>query len=199
MIKRMLDRLEGFNPTQRYIFLTVIIIIIAAPYYFLFFQKHMEEQKQLRKDIQRLEKKIKDGRTIEAKLPQFEREYKSILAQTRETLKVLPERQDMQKLVKSIAEKTQQSEIRLETFDPQAPVRKSFYGIVPIKITITSRFHRLGEFFQNIASDDRIVVIKDLKLRAVKGVKLKGNFTAKALWFDKKAITGGEKGRRKRR
>ncbi|MFQ5720305.1 MAG: type 4a pilus biogenesis protein PilO [Acidobacteriota bacterium] len=111
-----------------------------------------------------LEREIRQGQAIEAKLPEFEREIGALQAKLDNLLLILPtepEAGDLLRWVKNLAD---QANLDLKVWAPAALVKKEFYYEYPVGMNIEGSYHDLGLFFDRISKYSRIINVNGVSL-----------------------------------
>lgn len=187
-MKALLDRLITVPLWQKGIAVIVIIAIMTAAFYFMVNTKKVEEIAQLDSQIDVLVQKINKAKEMSEKLEQFRKEHFLLKKKLRLTVSVLPNKENMDRLIISAEGLATQSGLQIYTFNPRPPQSKGFYGETPINIQVIGGYHDLGYFFEKIANESRIINISNIKMRSVlvgrkKRMAVRANFIATAFWF----------------
>jgi type IV pilus assembly protein PilO len=129
-----------------------------------------------------LEKEIRQGQAIEAKLPEFEKEIAELQAKLEDLLLILPtdtEAGDLLRWVKSLAD---QSNLDLKVWAPGELKKVEFYMEYPVSMNIEGTYHDLGLFFDRISKYSRIINVNHVDLqrlgRADPAKSIKSSFVA---------------------
>jgi type IV pilus assembly protein PilO len=80
------------------------------------------------------------------------------------TVKRLPIEEDMPGLLKTISSIAVDSYVNVNIIEPQKQVAKDFYSEMPFKLNITSSYHKIGEFLNNLSYNQRLITVKDIQL-----------------------------------
>ena len=135
-----------------------------------------------------LEREIRQGQAIEAKLPDFEREITALQAKLDDLLLILPtepEAGDLLRWVKNLAD---QSNLALKVWAPGELTKREFYFEYPVAMRIEGTYHDLGLFFDRISKHSRIINVTGVglsKLGRLDPIKtIKSSFTATTFIYD---------------
>ena len=135
-----------------------------------------------------LEREIRQGQAIEAKLPEFEREIEALQAKLGDLLLILPtetEAGDLLRWVKNLAD---QSNLDLTIWAPGGLIKKEFYFEYPVGMHVEGGYHDLGLFFDRISKYSRIININGVAVnrlgRADPIKTIKSSFTATTFIYD---------------
>jgi len=135
-----------------------------------------------------LQADIRKGQAIEAKLPEFEREIENLQTKLNDLLSILPTEPETGELLKWVKNLTDQSNLELKQFNPQALKPIEFYKEFPIQMQIEGDYHDLGVFFDRISKYSRIINVSNVVITAKNQGKgsIASNFTATTFVYDDK-------------
>jgi type IV pilus assembly protein PilO len=135
-----------------------------------------------------LQADIRKGQAIEAKLPEFEREIENLQTKLNDLLTILPTEPETGELLKWVKNLTDQSNLELKQFNPQALHPVEFYKEFPIQMQIEGDYHDLGVFFDRISKYSRIINVSNVVISAKSQGKgsIASNFTATTFVYDDK-------------
>lgn len=134
-----------------------------------------------RAHLAKLEGEIVRVQAIADKLPQLQREVKSLEIALRETTASIPDEKDPQDVLRNLYELASDSSLDLARFEPNAIVEKTQYSEWPIKVSFEGGYHDLGRFFDRLASMSRLISVTDLNIRTKTKPTGRGSVTATAL------------------
>ena len=156
-----------------------------------------------RSELEALQTEIRKGQAIEAKLPEFEKEIENLQTKLNDLLAILPTTPETGELLKWVKNLTDQSNLELKQFNPQALRAVEFYREFPINMEIEGDYHDLGVFFDRISKYSRIINVSNVVIgsRTQGGGKgsIHSTFTATTFVYDDKAAAeasqpeGGQK------
>lgn len=149
-----------------------------------------------RSRLEGLQTEIRKGQAIEAKLPEFEREIENLQVKLSDLLAILPTEPETGELLKWVKNLTDQSNLELKKFDPQALRPVEFYKEFPIQMEIEGDYHDLGVFFDRISKYSRIINVSNVVIGAKSQThgSIASNFTATTFVYDDKAAQQQEQG-----
>jgi type IV pilus assembly protein PilO len=184
----MLERLPFWG--QVLVFFVMAALIVAAAY-FLYpdLSEKEKEIQRLRSDHAEMERKIVEGRAIEQKLPEFEREIASLerkLGDIQQILPSTPETGDLLRWIKNLAD---QSNLELKSFSPGEMQPVEFYKQFPIDMDVVGRYHDMGIFMDRISKYSRIINVDNLRMNSNAGggeKTIRASFTATTFVYDEK-------------
>lgn len=134
-----------------------------------------------RAHLAKLESEIVRVQAIADKLPQLQREVRSLEVALRETTASIPEEKDPQDVLRNLYELSSDSSLDLARFEPTAIVAKAQYSEWPIKVNFEGGFHDLGRFFDRLASMSRLISVTDLNIKTKQKPNGRGTVTATCL------------------
>lgn len=161
--------------------------LIVAGVYFGYIQGMREQIAVLRADIEQLDAKIREGRAIEQKLPEFEREVANLQRKLGDIQQILPTGTETGDLLRWIKNMSDQSNLDLKTFAPGGLVPREFYKDFPIEMDIVGRYHDLGIFLDRVSKYSRIINVDNLRMFNNPGggdKSIRASFTATTFVYD---------------
>jgi type IV pilus assembly protein PilO len=143
------------------------IVLTAANWYF--FVDPMQTQ-IAQKEIQRraLEDELIQKQSIANNLAQFKHEKEILERRLAQALTELPNESNIDDLIRSLAEIGTKSGLTINTIDPQAEQRQSFYAAIPIVMSVTGNYHEIGVFLDSVSKLARIVNVTNIKMGSAK-------------------------------
>ena len=186
----MLERLPIWG--QMVLMMAIAAAIVGFAYFVV---PNLSEMKadieKLRAENAEMERKILEGRAIERKLPEFEREIATLERKLGDIQQILPSHQETGDLLRWIKNLADQSNLDLKSFKPGAMQPAEFYKEFPIQMDVVGRYHDLGIFLDRVSKYSRIINVDNLNMNAQKGTAgdktIRANFTAKTFVYDETA------------
>jgi type IV pilus assembly protein PilO len=168
--------------------MAVVLVIVAwttYPNFNALSKRNAEERARL----EGLQTEIRKGQAIEAKLPEFEKEIENLQVKLNDLLAILPTTPETGELLKWVKNLTDQSNLELLQFNPQALHPVEFYKEFPINMEIQGDYHDLGVFFDRISKYSRIINVSNVVIGAKSQGKgsIHSTFTATTFVYDDKA------------
>jgi len=118
-------------------------------------------------NISKLQKEVNEGKELEAKLPELEREIKSKQLELENLKKIIPSAAEADDLIRKLERMAVETNIQVRQFSPSKPIPKDFYSEWPIAITVDGSYHALGKFFSKISNYARIINIQSMRLSSL--------------------------------
>lgn len=88
--------------------------------------------------------------------------------QAREQKKILPDDPEMPAFLATIQDVATVSGVNLTSWSPTEQVPEEFYAKVPMKLTLSGKFHQVVKFFHGVGQQDRIINVEDIRIRKSK-------------------------------
>src|SRR5580658_7481663 len=83
----------------------------------------------------------------------------------REQKKILPDEAETPAFLSAIQGVATITGVRLTSWSPTEEDVQEFYSKVPMKLTLTGRFHQLAKFFQGVGQLDRIINLENITFK----------------------------------
>jgi len=166
----------------------VVLALMVGLFYFFVYTDKVQEIDSLNAKIEKLVKEINKAKEMSEKLDQFRKEHYLLTRKLKLTLDILPNQEEMDRLVITTEGLATQSGLQILTFSPKAPQSKGFYGETQVTIEVLGSYHDLGYFFEKIANETRIINISDISMKSVSIKKrnrqaIRAKFIASAFYF----------------
>ena len=152
---------------QRVLILIVINIIIAALGFFLLISPKIDEVTGLIVQLDELNQKIEESRTIAADIERYKREKQALEAKLKLALGKLPNEKEIPDLLDSISDAVKEVGLDVYLFKPGKIRKKGFYAEVPVHMTVKGGYESLYEFSDRMAKLPRIVNIEGIKIKSM--------------------------------
>jgi Tfp pilus assembly protein PilO len=169
----------------------IIGVLVAVGIFFLTHYLLLGPMKEdiagLESRLDELQTKIQEGRSAQARLPQFREQVRRLELELDKLLRILPARLNTQEILRNVRTLAEQGDFDLKVFEPGRTVDRDFYKEWPIRITLDGRYHNLATFFDKIRRYPRIFNIENLQIRALPSQQqahtLTTSFTAKTFVY----------------
>ena len=138
--------------------LPVIIYIV------LFYQPYFAEKEELAKQNMALESQLTSLRAKANRLQQLENELADSKEMFNSKAALLPEDEEIPKLLKDISSLGTAAGLDFLSFKPMPAQPKDFYAEIPIAISLKGTYHSIGNFLDRVSKLERIVAVGDLKM-----------------------------------
>ncbi|PIE70858.1 MAG: protein PilO [Deltaproteobacteria bacterium] len=164
-IDKLFDNISELTKLQRIlIFFGSILIITGVFVWFLYMPKY-NEINALKEEYSAVDAKIQRAKIKARKLEKLKKEWEAAQLRFSVVMEALPEKKEIPTLLTNISQSGNSSGLQFVTFKPQKEVVKDFYAELPITISVTGGYHNVGVFLDLLARLNRIVTIRDLRLK----------------------------------
>jgi type IV pilus assembly protein PilO len=162
----------------------VVVLLTAGNWYF-FVDPMMTQITQRQGTLRQLEDELIQKQSIANNLAQFKHEKEILERRLAQALTELPNEANVDDLIRSLSEIGSKSGLTINSIDPQAEQRQSFYAAIPIVMSVTGNYHEIGVFLDSLSKLARIVNVTNIKMGTpkVKGEKLVLNASYLATTF----------------
>jgi len=189
----MLERLPFWGQIVLMLALAAGLVGIA---YYLYpnIQEKNQQIATIRKQLEEMNAKIVEGRAIEQKLPEFEREVANLQRKLGDIQQILPTDTETGDLLRWIKNMSDQSNLELKAFAPGNLKPVDFYKEFPIEMDIVGRYLDLGIFLDRVSKYSRIINVDNLRMGATQGSgdkTIHASFTATTFVYDDRVATAG--------
>jgi type IV pilus assembly protein PilO len=141
----------------------VLVLFTAGTWYF-FIDPMQTEITQKRGQLRALEDELIQKQSIANNLAQFKHEKEILERRLAQALTELPNEANVDDLIRSLSEIGTKSGLTINTIDPQAEQRQSFYAAIPIVMSVTGNYHEIGVFLDSLSKLARIVNVTNIKM-----------------------------------
>ncbi len=182
----MLDRLPFYGQVLVFAALGLAVIGIAW-YVYPGLAEKKAQIAQLEDEYAAKDQKITEGRAIEQRLPQFEREIANLERKLADVQQILPTNQETGELLSWIKNLGDQSNLDLKSFNPGSLKPVEFYKEFPIEMNVVGGYHDLGRFLDQVSKYSRIINVDKLKIDQARGERdktIRASFTATTFVYD---------------
>jgi type IV pilus assembly protein PilO len=141
-----------------------VVILLSAGNWKLFIDPMQTEITQKQGQLRGLEDELIQKQSIANNLAQFKHEKEILERRLAQALTELPNEANIDDLIRSLAEIATKSGLTLNTIDPQAEQKQSFYASIPIVMSVTGNYHEIGVFLDALSKLARIVNVTNIKM-----------------------------------
>lgn len=162
------DTLVKLPRIQKIAILAGIAVLLIGLYWFLLYRGQAEKLADKRAVLTKKQQELNEQKMILANLPKFRQETQEMKVKRQEALKQLPNKKDIDKLLKDVSSNAVESGLEVLLFKPEKEVKKNFYAEIPVELKLTGSYHDLGLFYDRVANFPRIVNITDIEIDKAK-------------------------------
>ena len=150
----------------------ILMAMIAYLYFFTSFLPFLYRPMKakgdsLTQEYDKISAELEKARKTVGNLEQLEREYDRLHRKWVSALNLLPEEEEIARLLRKITRSGNQSGLSFELFEPGVVVNKEFFAENPIKVKVKGKYHQLGIFLSKVSNLNRIVNVSDLEISPV--------------------------------
>jgi type IV pilus assembly protein PilO len=171
-----------------------IALVLVAWMAYPNFNEMKKKNEAARVRLEELQREIRKGQAIEAKLPEFEKEIENLQFKLSDLLTILPTTPETGELLKWVKNLTDQSNLDLKQFNPGSLRSREFYQEFPIMMEVEGDYHDLGVFFDRISKYSRIINVSGVNISSsrTRAHSIQSTFTATTFVYDEKKEGGAE-------
>jgi len=160
------------NRLHRILILAGLGVLMLVAFYFLVISDTLDiisrlekERERLRVDIAKQESRLQQGPKLEKQIEALKRQLETVVAS-------LPEKQDIEALLKKITDLLSESALVAKRFVPgQEQInRELYYARIPIELSVRGDYVKQGTFLASLNNLPRIVNVPTIKLSASGGL-----------------------------
>ncbi len=148
---------------KKFLALIAVLAILFGLFYYFFYLPRLHEVANLKRQCRELDQQIALKKRQVRDIEQFRREFKALLRDYELSLRQLPDKEMIDKILMDIAKFERKENLESVLFKPKNEIKKSFYAVVPMQIKIRGTYHQIGKFFEDIAELPRVVNVKAFK------------------------------------
>src|SRR5713226_7134778 len=141
----------------------VVVMLSAANWYFMI-DPMMTQITQKQGQLRTLEDELIQKQSIANNLAQFKHEKEILERRLAQALTELPNEANIDDLIRSLSEIGTKSGLTINTIEPQAEQRQSFYAAIPIVMAVTGNYHEIGVFLDALSKLARIVNVTNIRM-----------------------------------
>ncbi len=170
-------------------------VLIGLLYFVVFYSDVDNDLSQAKAQESRLKSQLADAEKSREEYQRDADEKTRREQQAREQKKILPDDAETPTFLSTIQDVATVSGINLTSWSPTEEVAQEFYAKVPMKLTLTGKFHQVAKFFYGVGQQDRIINVEDIHI--VKKKPTADEVEVECLATAFRATRAGETGRRR--
>src|SRR5229473_1935193 len=141
-----------------------VVVMLSAANWYVFVDPMLTQITQHQGQLRQLEDELIQKQSIANNLAQFKHEKEILERRLAQALTELPNEANVDDLIRSLSEIGTKSGLVINTIDPQAEQRQSFYAAIPIVMAVTGNYHEIGVFLDTLSKLARIVNVTNIKM-----------------------------------
>ncbi len=146
----------------------IVAALLTGANWYLLISPDQDLIAQRQTQLRTLEVELIQKQSIANNLAQFKHEKEILERRLTQALTELPNESNIDDLIRSISEIGNKSGLTINTIEPQAEQRQSFYASIPIVMAVTGNYHEIGVFLDSLSKLARIVNVTNIKMGGAK-------------------------------
>lgn len=157
-----LGDLSKVPPKQKVMLAVLICLVMGMAYFYNYYRPVAAQREALQAKLHELDGVIKMQSEIAKNLPSFKVEVRRLEEQLVLLLEQLPNSSEIPNLLKNISDLGKESGLEFIKFAPGSEVKKDFYAVIPVSISVSGDFHSFVLFADKVSHLPRIVNLSDM-------------------------------------
>jgi type IV pilus assembly protein PilO len=158
-------------PEKPWYFQAAVFGLMAAAVYFGFWYMVTSGTRAETAEIEEKVVKLKQGnmhaQIASQRLNEFKANYAQAKADYEDLKALLPEQRELTMVLQNVQDRAR-GRLTVRRFTPKDEVQQDFYTGKPIELEVSGTYNNVGQFFQQLASYQRIVSVTDFKITRLK-------------------------------
>jgi type IV pilus assembly protein PilO len=173
----------------------LFVVLIGLLYFVVFYSDVDNDLSQQKSQESRLKLTLVEAEKSREEYQKDADEKTRRETQAREQKKILPDDAETPTFLSTIQDVATVSGINLTSWSPTEEVPMEFYAKVPMKLTLSGKFHQVAKFFYGVGQVDRIINVEDIHIK--KEIPTKDEVLVECLATAFRATRPGEGSRRR--
>ena len=197
----LIENVEKIKMPYRVMILMGVLGLLATVFVFLIYNPKTEEISRISKAILKLDEEIKAARARVKNAGKFKAELAMVDAQFREALKLLPNKREIPRLLKSITQQGSDSNLEFRLFSPKPERPRNFYVEIPVSVEVRGEYHDVARFFDKVGRMERIVNMLGVSMKPAEkmGTELVTRCMAVTYRFSERKVDARKAKKRKKK
>src|SRR5437879_747038 len=153
---------------QKIAVVAVVVVMVTAGNWYFMIDPKLTEITQKQGQLRTLEDDLIQKQSIANNLAQFKHEKEVLERRLAQALTELPNESNIDDLIKSLSDIGIKSGLTINSIEPQAEQRQSFYASIPIVMSVSGNYHEIGVFLDALSKLARIVNVTNIKMNSAK-------------------------------
>ena len=158
-VSKPLDALFEGSPSQRVGVMAVSLLALFALMWFLFISPPLSQLQELQATIAASEEALQQESQVQARLKKAEEVVAELSATEEEIVARLPQAADVDGLLTTISGNANEAGLKLHSFERQDEISREFFVEIPIKVSVSGRYHQVATFFDELRRLSQLVVV----------------------------------------
>ena len=160
----VLNNINKLPLGQKIAVVAIVVALLTGGNWYFFIDPKQGEIQQKQASLRGLEDELIQKQSIANNLAQFKHEKEILERRLAQALTELPNEANIDELIRSLSEIGTKSGLTINSIDPQAEQRQSFYASIPIVMAVTGNYHEIGVFLDSLSKLARIVNVTNIKM-----------------------------------
>ncbi len=160
--------MENLSPKAQAGVLIVLLILIVAIGYFALFKGWYSRIDATRAQIAKVEIDIQKGRTLQAKINEFNRQINDLKEKLAKLKEIMPSTLEAGKLYGNLNRMSNDNQVYIVSIKAGKKAMTDVYTELPYNMKLRARFNDVGHFFANLANFPKILNVRDLEMKRLK-------------------------------
>ena len=159
-----IEKIEKIKLIYRVLILLGTILVLGGLFIWLVYVPKTDEILKIENHNTQLSHKIAEAKKKTRDIEKFEADVAQVEAQYQEALTLLPKKEEIPTLLRSITELGISSDLKFNSFAPSKGTAQPMYTEIFAAIQITGRYHDVLLFFDKVGKMKRIVNIQNVSM-----------------------------------
>src|SRR5438105_11673655 len=160
----VLNNINKLPLGQKIAVVAIVVALLTGGNWYFFIDPKQGEITQKQGQLRGLEDELIQKQSIANNLAQFKHEKEILERRLAQALTELPNEANIDDLIRSLSEIGTKSGLTINSIEPQAEQRQSFYAAIPIVMSVTGNYHEIGVFLDSLSKLARIVNVTNIKM-----------------------------------
>jgi type IV pilus assembly protein PilO len=143
----------------------LFIVLVGALFFVFVYEDLSSELSQAKTYEGQLRNELRNAQAAKEAYQRDRDEKIRSEARAEQTKKVLPDESETPAFLASLQQTATIAGVNLTSWTPVDEVPQEFFAKVPMKLTLTGRFHQVAKFFYQVGQIDRIINMEDIQLK----------------------------------
>ncbi len=148
----------------------LFVVLIGLLYFVVFYSDVDNDLTQAQKQEVRLKAQLAEAEQSREEYQKDADEKTRREQQAREQKKILPDDPETPTFLSALQDVATISGINLTSWSPTEEAPMEFYAKVPMKLTLSGKFHQVAKFFDGVGKLDRIINVEDIRIKKTRSL-----------------------------
>ena len=175
----------------------LFVFLVALAYFVIFFSEVDAELTSARDLEQNLTGQLAQAEISKAEYQKDLDEKTRREQLAREQKKILPDDPETPAFLSALQSVATLTGVNLTSWNPLEEQPQEFYAKIPMKLTLTGKFHQVAKFFHSVGQIDRIINVEDIQIKQPKATGDEVAIEVECLATAFRSLKPGEASKRK--